>query len=187
MTQALICTRKKCSKRDLSDGPDHQQNLKITFLGKFCKDVALSWSYSAKGRGQLVHQVRNGLLSVLAWTRVGYGRLVESSESSPIPCHNISLLTRHHWVVKKLSQKVTAYKLKYYWNGNVNALKLSVIICRYFTADNGTKLGTCFSCLLKLPPWIILDVGSEIQILYQHSRLSDGSFCSEPEIPRLWS
>ena len=54
-----------------------------------------------------------------------------------------------------------------------------------FTADNGTKLGTCFPCLLKLPPWIILDVGSEIQILYQHSRLWDGSFCSEPEIPRL--
>ena len=58
-------------------------------------------------------------------------------------------------------------------------------MCRYFTADDGTKLGTCFSCLLKLRPWIILDVGSEIQILYQHSRLWDGSFCSEPEIPRL--
>ena len=37
----LICTRKKCSKRDLSIGPDHQQ---IAFSGKFCMDVALSLS-----------------------------------------------------------------------------------------------------------------------------------------------
>ena len=94
MTQALICTRKKCSKRDLSNGPDHQQNLKIRFLGKVCNDVALSQSYSGKGRRQLVHQVRNGLLSVPAWTRVGYDRLAESYDSSPIPCH-IFLLTRH--------------------------------------------------------------------------------------------
>ena len=190
MTQTLICTRKKCSKRDLSNGPDHQQNLRITFLGKFCKDVALSQSYSAKGRRQLVHQlqVRNGLLSVLAWTRVGYGRLAESSEGSPIPCHNISLLTRHRGWSRNYHKKwrLISWLLKRQSKCTEVIMSLcQVIMCRFFTADNGAKLGTCFPCLLKLPPWIILYIGSDIQILYQHSRRWDGSFCSEPEIPRL--
>ena len=56
----------KCSNRDLSVGPNRQQNFKIAVSGKFCKDVALFQSYSAKGRRQLVHQVRNRLLSVPA-------------------------------------------------------------------------------------------------------------------------
>ena len=94
ITRALICTRKKYSNRDLSVGPNHQQNFKIAVSGKFCKDVALSQSYSAKGRRQLVHQVRNGLLSVPAWTRVGHGCLAEVPKSSLIPSH-ISLLTLH--------------------------------------------------------------------------------------------
>ena len=56
----------KCTNRDLSVGPNRQQNFKIAVSGKFCKDVALFQSYSAKGRRQLVHQVRNRLLSVPA-------------------------------------------------------------------------------------------------------------------------
>ena len=108
MMQALIWTRQKCCKHGLSNGPDHQQNLKITFLVKFCKDVALSQSDSAKGRRQLLHQVRNGLLSVPAWTRVGHGRLGESSGSSPMHSLLNILAYSPSWVVEKLSQKVTA-------------------------------------------------------------------------------
>lgn len=48
----------KCSNRDLSVGPNHQQNIKIAVSAKFCKDVAVSQPYSAKGRRQLVYQVR---------------------------------------------------------------------------------------------------------------------------------
>ena len=115
MMQALIWTRQKCCKHGLSNGPDHQQNLKITFLGKVCKDVALSQSYSAKGKRQLLHQVRTGLLSVPAWTRVGYGHLAESSGSSPM--HSLLNILAYHrgwsrnyhkrWQLRSLSKKTT--------------------------------------------------------------------------------